>query len=475
MKLVLVEVVPETTLLTMDLVPPLGLGYFASSLEANGHNVSLIDGVKYNYSLQKALELIINEKPDIVGFNATSQARFRAVELIKKVKEHTGALTVTGGPHFHATAKQALSNIPELDIVVKGEGELTFAELSKFYGSGTDFRQVKGILFRDDGQIIETEDRPIVMNLDTLPMPAYHLYSLDRYKCNLKETNLKVIGVISSRGCPNNCNFCANRVLRKQILRLRSPKKFVDEVELLHNTYGYEAFDFWDDTLTMVRTHISSICEEIKERNLKIKWFARARVNTVDRQILELMKEAGCISIAYGIESGSDKVLQLINKGARVAQSEEAVKISSELGFKVSNYFIVSLPGESLLDIDATLKLMRKLSKYKNVHNYHCFAMIYPGTDLEKIAKEENLIPEEFNWYQPFYCQRNKIVGNDPVIPCYEKRGLSLEQIKTYIIRSKSITEKFMAALKRLCKIKSLFEIKELGKILLFSKVFNKR
>ena len=462
MKIVLVEVVPEKSSLTMGTVPPLGLGYIAASLEANGHSVSLIEGVNYDYSLQKALELIINEKPNIVGFMATSFARLRVVELIKKVKEHTGALTVAGGPHFHATAKQALLNIPELDIVVKGEGELTLVELAEFYNNGKDFGKVKGIIFRDNGQIAETIDRPMVMNLDDLPMPAYHLYNLSKYKGILKGTNLKAIGVISSRGCPNRCTFCANRVLRKQALRLRDPNKFVDEIEFLHNTYGYEAFDFWDDTLTMVKSHIYAICEEIIKRNLKIKWFARVRVNTVDRAILQRMKDAGCVSIAYGIESGSDKVLRSINKGATVAQAEEAVKISSEVGFNISNYFIVSLPGESLVDVDATIKLMRKFSKYKNVHNYYCFAMIYPGTELEQIAKEEKLIPGDFNWYQHFYCQRNRIVGNDPIIPCYEKSELPLEQIKSYIVGSKSIAEKFSAVLRRLSKIKSFSEVRDM-------------
>lgn len=458
-KIVLVDVSPEKTSITMDAVPPLGLGYIAAYLESVGHNVSLIEGVKYEYSLSKALDLIISEKPAIVGFNATSFARLRAVELINNVKKHTGALTVAGGPHFHATARQALCNIPGLDVVVKGEGELTLSELSSAYESNKSFEQIKGIFFRSDGKIIETADRPIVMDLDSLPIPAYHLFSLNKYKGTLKGTNMKAIGVISSRGCPNKCKFCANRVLRKQTLRLRDPKKFVDEVELLHNTYGYEAFDFWDDTMTMVKEHIFGICEEIKARNLKIKWFARARVNTVDKQVLQSMKDAGCVAIAYGVESGSEAVLRQIDKGITIAQVKEAIKASTDIGFNVSNYFIVSLPGETMSDIDATIKLMRELAEYKNVHNYYCFAMIYPGTELEQIAKDKGLFPKDFNWYQPFDCQRNLVVGNNPIIPCYENPELPFELIKSYIISSKSLIEKLKAAIKRLAKIKNVFEL----------------
>ena len=380
MKIVLVEVIPEQNAMTMNLVPPLGLGYIASSLESKGHKVAIVDGVSYSGLLDEALRIIISNKPDILGFTVTSQARMRAMELIKMSKKATGAFTVAGGPHFYPTAKEALEFIPALDVVIKAEGEYTMCELVDAYARGDSFDKVSGLFFRQkDGEITETEERPVIKDIDSLPYPAYNLFALKKYSCNLAGLKFPAIGVISSRGCPNNCIFCANRVLRKTTLRLRSPVKFVDEVEFLKKEYGYRAFDFWDDTLTMSRPHIEHICKEILERNLDIKWFARARVNTVDKELLCLMRQAGCQEIAYGIESGSDRVLAVINKGISVRQSEEAVRNSAEIGLRVSAYFIVSLPGETIEDVRLTAGLMNQFKKYTNVHNYYCFSIIYPG------------------------------------------------------------------------------------------------
>lgn len=462
MKVVLVEVVPEKDALTMNLVPPLGLGYIASSLEAAGFSVTLIDGVRYDFSLDKALELIKQEKPDVVGFSATTQARLKAAELIRRVKVATRALTVAGGAHFHATCFGALAAIPELDVVVKGEGEITLPELARAFAGKGDFGIVNGIVYRDNGRIVETRERAPIADLDALPMPAYHLYNLSKYTCTLEGTKIPAIGVISSRGCPNNCIFCANRVLRKQTLRFRSPSKFVDEIAFLKRTYGYQAFDFWDDTLTMSKEHVTAICQELLKRKLAIRWFARARVNTVSKNILALMKKSGCFEIAYGIESGSEKILKVINKGATLQQAREAVRLAVEAGLRVSNFFIVSLPEETLNDIDETLKTIGEFRRLKNTRNYYCFAMIYPGTDLEARARQEKLLPDNFNWHAPFFCERNKIVGNDPTIPCYERRELTLEQIKVHIIKSQPLRDKTIKALKRLYRIRSLSEARKL-------------
>ncbi|MDD2688918.1 MAG: cobalamin-dependent protein, partial [Candidatus Omnitrophica bacterium] len=215
MKVVLVEVVPQGAMLTKELIPPLGLGYIASVLESKGYKVSIVDGVRYEDNLHKALKIIVSESPEVVGFTTTSQARFRAIELIKMTKESTGAFTVAGGPHFQPTAREAIENIKELDVIVKGEGEYTMPELIEAYNQSRRLRDVKGIFFREDDKIIETEDRLICTDLDSIPRPAYHLFSHKKYKCTLDGTKLPVIGVISSRGCPNNCIFCANRVLHK--------------------------------------------------------------------------------------------------------------------------------------------------------------------------------------------------------------------------------------------------------------------
>ena len=130
----------------------------------------------------------------------------------------------------------------------------------------------------------------------------------------MDDTDIRSIGAISSRGCPNRCVYCCNAAFGQGKLRLRSPEKFVDEIEYLHKNFGFEGFDFWDDTMTISQEHVHKICSEIKRRNLAIKWYARARVNTVTKELLQEMYEAGCIRISYGVESGSERVLKLIKK-----------------------------------------------------------------------------------------------------------------------------------------------------------------
>ncbi len=463
MKIVLIEVVPEKRSLTMELVPQLGLGYIASVLESKGHKVAIIDGVSYGDSLQLASEMVVKESPDAIGFTSTSQARLRAMELISRTKKTTGALTVAGGPHFNPTGFEALKNINGLDAVIKGEGEYTMLELVEAYAQQRSFEGIKGIFFRKDSEIIETVGKAPIMDLNEIPEPAYHLFNLKKYVSRLEGTRLPVIGVISSRGCPNNCIFCANRVLGKGVLRLRQPKSFVNEIEFLKNNYGYRAFDFWDDTLTMSRCHIENICDEILKRGLKIKWFARARVNTVDRDLLGLMKRAGCITIAYGVESGSERTLAAIHKNITVSQSEEAVRISAELGFIVSAYFIVSLPGETIKDIDLTAELIYKFKKYPNVHTYYCFSIIYPGTELEQLAKLNGVLPNDFSWYKPFTFKKNKIVGNDPALPCYEDKRLSMQEIKARMIKSDPLVFTFKKIIKKIFKIRSFSEVKDMA------------
>jgi len=462
MKVVLVEVVPQGAMLTKELIPPLGLGYIASVLESKGYKVSIVDGVRYGDNLHKALKIIVSESPEVVGFTTTSQARFRAIELIKMTKESTGAFTVAGGPHFQPTAREAIENIKELDVVVKGEGEYAMPELIEAFKQNKPLKDVKGIFFREDDNVIETEDRPICTDLDNIPRPAYHLFSHKKYKCTLDGTKLPVVGVISSRGCPNNCIFCANRVLHKGSLRVRSAQSFVDELEFLKDSYQYNAFDFWDDTMTMIRSHIENICEEILSRGMKIKWYCRARVNTVDKNLLKLMKQSGCIAISYGVESGSNRMLAAISKGITRVQSEEAVRISSELGFMVTAFFILSLPGENISDIDATLALMKKFRKYRNVRCFYCFSIIYPGTDLEKMAIKEGLLPMDFSWQKPYIFVKNKIVGNNPTLPCYENPYLKLEEIKAYILKSDSPGLNFKRAVRKISRIRHISDIKDI-------------
>lgn len=198
--------------------------------------------------------------------------------------------------------------------MLRGEGEITVVELLDTHFNKGDLNKMLGIAYKRSGEIINNPKRPLIENLDSIHMPAWHLFNLSKYKAVLEgEYKTRSIGVISSRGCPNQCSFYANASFWNT-LRLHSPKNFVDGVEFLHKEYNYQSFDFWDDTITLVREHILDICQEIINRGLDIVWYARARVDTVDEEMLKTMKKAGCRIISFGVESGSKNILKNIKK-----------------------------------------------------------------------------------------------------------------------------------------------------------------
>lgn len=417
---------------TKEHLPPLSLGYIAAVLEKVGHEVTIVDSPAYSYSVEEAVKRIVGERPDAIGITATTHNRLSTIKLCQQVKNETKALIFTGGPHFALTAKDALQNVSSIDIVVRGEGEFATKEILDAYSGGKGLEEVQGIVYRGkDGKIMETAVRPFLTDLDALPLVTWHLFDLKKYHATLEgEYKTPSIGVISSRGCPHECTFCANRHFWQCTWRTRSPKNFVDEIELLHKEYGYKGFDIWDDTLTISKKRVREICEEIARRKLDIVWYARARVNTVDRDLLRLMRKSGCQAISYGVESGSESILHNIKKNITLAQVREVIKTSAKLGFYIKAFFMFSLPGESSQDIKETLRLMDELSTYgRKVGCIGGFTLIYPGTELESLAKKQGTLPHDFQWNTPQVFEKNKLVRANLSIPLYENPDLSIEQI----------------------------------------------
>lgn len=419
-----------------DDLPILSIGYIASALEKGGYTVKIIDSAVYNYSNSETVQAVLNERPDAVGITCISGNRLNAIEIIKNIKDRNKNIFIFGGGrHFHHVWYDSLKNIPALDVIVRGEGEITAVELLNNYFNSQNLKGVLGIAYREDGKIIVNNDRSIIQNLDDISWPAWHLFDLNAYTATLDcFDDIKSIGVISSRGCPNQCTFCANASFWN-FLRLRSPKDFVDEVEFLHKKYGYYGFHFWDDTITIVRSHILGICDEILERKLDILWYARARVNTVDEEILEHMKRAGCRVIGFGIESGSKKVLESIKKNTNLNQIDKAIYLCSKLGIITKNFFIYGLPGENEEDLIKTKKLMLKLrgigARFKtSVHSTGVLMpILFPGTEMTVQATEEGIMPENFDWSSPIYIDRNAKFGLDPLLPIYEKSSFPIEKV----------------------------------------------
>jgi len=434
MKRKVILVIPQRSWASKDHLPSLGLGYVAAVLERGGYDVSIFDCAILDFSPQDAAELITLERPHAVGITSTSHERFWSINFIREVKKRASLFLFAGGPHFALTYSDALEHIPQIDAIILGEGEITSLQLLEARFNGVPLTSIDGIAFRDaSGTVLVTKCRKNIRNLDALPDPSWHLFDLGLYKARLEGfTTGHAIGVMSSRGCPFGCAFCANNAFWRRGFRRMSPERFLSQLELLQNRYGFRDFDFWDDTFTLDPSHASDICSLINKKGLDLRFYLRARVDTVNKGLLEQVRKAGGVAIGLGIESGSQKVLDNIAKGITVEQAKSAVKLSIDLGFVVKAFFMTSLPGETLEDVEMTVKLVDQLKNYGGDRLHACYGSIttiYPGTRIEMLARKTGLLPADFSWNLPYHSQKMEALGLNPALPCFENDSLSIEEI----------------------------------------------
>lgn len=451
-------------------LPFLGIGYIAAYLETNGwKDVAIVDAHSDNLSIEQTTNKILSLNPDVVGFTATTHNRLKVISVIKLLKEIKSSLFImAGGPHFSLTSIDALQVVPEIDCVVRGEGEITTKELLESWPDQEKLKNVLGITYRgNNGQIIFNNDRMFLNDWSDFPSPAWHLYDLDKYQKKIYGTNFRTIGVVSSRGCPNQCVFCCNAAFSRSVLRLRQPKKFVDEIEFLNQHYGFQGFNFWDDTLTIFKDHVMSICQEIIDRRMKIKWYARARVNTVDQEIIENMKKAGCIRISFGIESGSPRILKTIKKNILLDQARKVINLCSREGLITSLNFIVNLPTQTITDLGMTVDLIKEFNKITNISANYGFGLIYPGTAMEQFAKENKILDADFSWNSFCDFGKGKITGEDPSVPYMEWTGMELEKVKAFMVKNlvddKDVLKKIWRKTKKIQSWSDIMNLIEVG------------
>jgi anaerobic magnesium-protoporphyrin IX monomethyl ester cyclase len=374
---------------------PLGLAYLAGMLEKNNLSVRIVDG--YLVGLEGILKEVQNYKPDIIGITCYTPGRINALKIAKLIKEIRNEICVVmGGPHPTIMWKQILSNYPDVDICVIGEGEQTILEIVQ----KKPLIEINGIAWRDAGIIKKNPDRPYFKNLDMIPFPAWHLLQLSKYPSFGSEVfngiDLSIeprIPVIFSRGCTANCSFCSTWWIWKGH-RCRSAKNMVDELEILYRNFGIRHFIFEDDAFSANMSSAKQFCQELIIRGLKIAWFATTRVDAVDEELLKLMSESGCYGISYGVETGSQKLLDIIGKKATIKQAKEAILATKKIGIKVTALLIVGSHGETKATINETVEFLNEVSPHYigSVGGL----WIFPGTALYQYAKKERLIDDEF-------------------------------------------------------------------------------
>ena len=441
MKIVLIF--PPNVYQTKQNMPPLGISWLASYLRENGYkDVSIIDSMAGRYTNEEIIELLKQKKPDIIGISFGTQIRFSAFDLARLIKQNFPKVTlVVGGPHPTLTPQDTLENINEIDIVVRGEGEISFLNLVRTLESGGDLARVKGISFRNQkGDIIHNPPELPIQDLDKLPLPARDLLPMDKYEKTTVLSKKRATNIMSSRGCPYYCAYCSTSEQWGHKIRHRSPINVVDEIEFLLKTYPFlEGIRFFDDVFTMDKNRVIAICDEITKRKLNFVWECEARANTVDEEVIRAMKRAGCEYIDLGIESGSDRILKNIKKGITVEQAVTAAKIIKKAGIGLKVFIMHGLPGETYEDIKKTIFLSRYLYYKVRVDGAtQGITVIYPGTELERIAKEAGTLPKDFSWAKYYVRERSyPPLHAGPHMPIFETPDLTYEQVFRYVKKAK--------------------------------------
>jgi len=384
----------------------LGILYIASYLEKYNINVTILDMDIEYASWHKARKVIKRLNPDIVGISIMTHTRFtgfKAAKMVKKILPK--CLVVAGGPHVSPTARDTLSYIKAIDVVVIGEGEETMYEICNAVANGKDLTLIDGIAYRRNGEYFETKPRKTIENLDILPFPARHLlkryydksYPKSRMLWVNKDGNFEtteVASIITSRGCPNRCSFCTTNAIFGKKVRERTPENIIAELEHIVNNYNTRSFYIVDDTLTMNEPRITKICDLIAEKKLGIQWMCLTRVDCLSLKLLEKMKAAGCVYITMGVESGSQRVLdEIIKKRITLEQARKALSWCRDIGIGVRFNFMLSFPDETYKEMLETLNASIELG-----HSGMNITVIMPGTEIEKEALKRGVLPNNFTW-----------------------------------------------------------------------------
>jgi anaerobic magnesium-protoporphyrin IX monomethyl ester cyclase len=370
---------------------PIGLAYVAAALEKSGFQVEILD----NYLLEKPIDEVKLEikrlSPEIVGITCGSATYSQCIETAKAVKETLPSCKVVVGGWHPSYEPDSMLQHSEIDYVVMGEGERAMVELATHISKGENdgaIADIAGVAYRHKGKIIKNAPR-FISNLDEVPFPAWHLLPMHLYDRSIEFLSVKPVDIMSiARGCPFNCAFCEIRQLWGKTCRTFSPPRILEEIKHLMANYGTKGIYFINDNFTIRKKETAELCALIRKNKLDIEWVCDTRVDLISRDLLREMREAGCKTIWFGVESGSPRILNKINKGVTLEQTEHAFKLCREEGIQTACSFLLGIPGETADDMKASFKFARKLDP--DWCRFNIFIAV-PGSSLYEEIMQKGL------------------------------------------------------------------------------------
>ena len=423
--------------------PHNNLEFIKYYLRDHGYHCEIIDCNHYENDLKRIVSSLAQDINPIIGITAYTRERFHAYGLIKAIRENIPrSLIVVGGRHFGFLPDETLSALPQVDIVVRGEGEITFREICDAVYNETDFSDIKGITYRHDQNIISNPDRPLERDID-----QFRCFDIDDAKhfqkySLLGQTKLdphdRYFTVLASRGCPNKCVFCS---LSAEKVRMRSVENILEEIEDKIRFTGVRNVSFIDPSLTLNRKFVVELCEKMIENKMKLKWNCYSRVN-IETDLLDVMREAGLASVEIGLESASPKVLKAIRKNINLEQFETFCREAYLRKIKTFVFCMISLPDETIEDCDLTRNYIEKMSRYIYSAGIQT-TRILPDAALFRIAEERGGVLENFSWFEPYSYEDKEKISRPSFrhIPLYQDH-LTQRQIKAKMIEFNDVIDR---------------------------------
>lgn len=373
-----------------DAHQPIGLLYLATMLKNASINVFICDEHVHD-NVQK---MITEVNPDIIGITVTSPLLPRATQITKKAKS-LGIKVILGGPHISALPKESLADTGA-DVAVIGEGEYTLLELCQ----QSDWKKIKGIALQTNNTISLNPPRQAISDLDALPFIQRDLVALEKYKYDTElgfilQPNETMFRIFATRGCPYHCTTCASHNIFGHQYRNRSPQNIIEEIKEIISKWNVKNFTFIDDDFTLNKSFLHEFCSLLIAEKIQIQWVCLARIG-IESKTFTLMKKAGCQMIGFGVESGSNKILEGINKQITTQDAIHTFHKANKIGIKTRTFFIVGLPGETNEDFKESIQLAYKL---KPTFLWAAIFLPLPGSILfKKLSKQKDFT---IDWNDP--------------------------------------------------------------------------